>query len=450
VPSSGEVTGILKDMGDEMSKALAEATKTEKGAIATFEGLAAAKKKEIDALTAAIEAKTERLGQTKVDIVNLKEELDDTAKAMLADRKFLANLGTSCDTKKKEWEARSKTRTEELAALAETIRLLNDDDSLELFKKTLPSPSLIEMKVSSSTLRRQAASILKSASKQKDPRMELVMLALTGKSVGFGKVLKMIDEMVALLGTEQGDDDAKKAYCEASLDKTEDELKALNNNIADLEKAMEMTKSAIETLTSEIAALIAGVEALDKSVAEATATRKAENAEFKSTMAADSAAKELIGLAKNRMNQFYNPDLYVAAPKRELSEEVVCTDMHLAPCNGVAVLQCEGLPRIELDEQARPRVVLAHALRLLVETAAGQRLHQVWDGLTLDADVPRQHVVADGDGDGLDGEVALVQHEGQGGPDLALVDAHPLLPHRLPAAGASGPAPEVRAPRKVV
>merc|ERR1719436_1599485 len=131
----------------------------------------------------------------------------------------------------------------------------------------------------------------------------------------------MIDEMVALLGREQGDDDDKKAYCEASIDKTEDQLKGLNNNIADLEKGIDQTKTNIATLTDEIAALIAGIKALDKSVSDATANRKAENAEFKATMAADKAAKELIGLAKNRMNQFYNPDLYVAPKAIELSRE---------------------------------------------------------------------------------------------------------------------------------
>merc|ERR1719277_1825710 len=109
----------------------------------------AAKAKEIATNTKAVEEKTERLGQVSVDIVNLKEDLDDTAKALRADKEFLANLGSSCDTKKAEWEERSKTRQEELAALAETIRLLNDDDALELFKKTLPSPSLMQMKFTS-------------------------------------------------------------------------------------------------------------------------------------------------------------------------------------------------------------------------------------------------------------------------------------------------------------
>jgi len=38
-------------------------------------------------------------------------------------------------------------------------------------------------------------------------------------------------------------------------------------------------------------------------------------------MASDGAAKEILGFAKNRLNKFYNPKLYKAPPKRELSEE---------------------------------------------------------------------------------------------------------------------------------
>merc|ERR1719163_1135449 len=38
-------------------------------------------------------------------------------------------------------------------------------------------------------------------------------------------------------------------------------------------------------------------------------------------IAQDSAAKDVLNFAKNRLNKFYNPKLYKAAPKRELSEE---------------------------------------------------------------------------------------------------------------------------------
>merc|ERR1712012_1544888 len=71
----------------------------------------------------------------------------------------------------------------------------------------------------------------------------------------------------------------------------------------------------------EIKALDAGIQALDKSVAEATEQRKEENAEFKALVASDTAAKEVLKFAKNRLNQFYNPKLYKPPPKVELSSE---------------------------------------------------------------------------------------------------------------------------------
>merc|ERR1719326_1925365 len=100
-----------------------------------------------------------------------------------------------------------------------------------------------------------------------------------------------------------------------------DDLKVTETTIADLEKEIDDTKESIATLTDEIAALKTGIEELDKMVADATYNRKEENEDYQSLMASDSAAKELIGMAKNRMNKFYNPSLYKAPPKRVLTEE---------------------------------------------------------------------------------------------------------------------------------
>merc|ERR1719277_40009 len=131
----------------------------------------------------------------------------------------------------------------------------------------------------------------------------------------------MIDDMVALLKKEQDDDEHKKEYCGMQFDVSDDKKKALERTISDEESAIATAKETIATLAEEIAALEAGIKALDKSVAEATEQRKNENAEYKELMAADSAAKEVLAFAKNRLNKFYNPKLYKAPPKRELSRE---------------------------------------------------------------------------------------------------------------------------------
>merc|ERR1719465_291758 len=127
--------------------------------------------------------------------------------------------------------------------------------------------------------------------------------------------------MVTLLGEEQKTDDDKKEKCEADIDETEDKHKELNVAIADLGKAIEETKESIATLTDEIAALTKGIKDLDKSVAEATENRKEDHEDYVTNMAANNAAVELLGMAKNRMNKFYNPKQYKAPPKRELTEE---------------------------------------------------------------------------------------------------------------------------------
>merc|ERR1719258_981322 len=200
-------------------------------------------------------------------------------------------------------------------------------------------------------MRQQAMHVLKAAGHKADPRLDLIELAMHGGKMGFGKIIKMIDDLVVDLKTEQSVDDDKKKYCLAEFDKAEDKKKELDLDISDLEKAIEDAKETIATLKSEIAALQDGIEKLDKSVAEATETRKAEHDDYVETLAANTAAKDLLNFAKNRLNKFYNPKLYKAPPKRELTEEERISGIHdptAAPGGiagtGIGLAQVGGAP----------------------------------------------------------------------------------------------------------
>jgi chromosome segregation ATPase len=94
------------------------------------------------------------------------------------------------------------------------------------------------------------------------------------------------------------------------FDTAEDKQKELERAEGKLEAAIAQSKETIATLTDEIAALNAGIAALDKSVAEATEQRKEENSDYTTLMANDAAAKDILAMAKNRLNKFYNPKLY--------------------------------------------------------------------------------------------------------------------------------------------
>merc|ERR1719230_920256 len=107
--------------------------------------------------------------------------------------------------------------------------------------------------------------------------LDFVALAIRGKKIGFEKVIKMIDNMVATLKQEQNDDNDKKEYCAVQFDMTDDKKKGLERSISDLESAIASAQEGIKALTEEIKALEDSIKALDKSVAEATQQRKDEN-----------------------------------------------------------------------------------------------------------------------------------------------------------------------------
>merc|ERR1719238_2180760 len=170
----------------------------------------------------------------------------------------------------------------------------------------------MQVQTRTDSTRERALSMLKAAEANVKPAhrsLDFIALALQGKKVGFEKVIKMCDEMSALLTKEQGDDDKKKEYCDKQFDVADDKKKGLEQSISDSEKAIEDAQETIATADDDIKALADGVKALDKQVAEAGEQRAAENKEYKDLMASDAAAQKLIGMAKDRMNKFYNPSL---------------------------------------------------------------------------------------------------------------------------------------------
>jgi len=332
-PQSGQIAGILKQLGEDMSKALADATETEEKAVATFGELVNAKTKEINACTESVETKTRRIGELGVAIVEMQNDLELTQESLAEDQQFLAELEKGCSTKTGDWEERSKTRSEELVALAEVIKLLNDDDALDLFKKTLPGGGASFVQVANGDrLRQSALGALAKArgdhTRGSHAQLDLLALALTGKKVDFSKVISMVDEMVEVLKKEQVDDDSKKEYCEKQFDNTDDKKKELEHTVEDTQTAIEAAETGMATLKEEMASLEASIQSLDKAVAQASETRMLENKEYKELMASDAAAKELLGVAKNRLNKFYNPKLYKPPAKVELSaQDRIATNM---------------------------------------------------------------------------------------------------------------------------
>merc|ERR1719217_1919952 len=218
VPQSGQIVGILKGMKDDMEANLKEAVADEEKAVAGFAELKASKEKEIEMATEAIETKTGRSGEVAVSIVQTKDGIEDTQVELADTEKFITQLATECKTKEGEWAEKCKVRAEEVKAISEAISILNDDDALDVFKKARPSALMQEQlgflqksNNVASTAKKAQAVLSAAAKKANSAQLNLLLFTLNsklqmtqkGKVQNLESVIKMIDDMVVILGKDQ-------------------------------------------------------------------------------------------------------------------------------------------------------------------------------------------------------------------------------------------------------
>merc|ERR1719408_1011936 len=85
--------------------------------------------------------------------------------------------------------------------------------------------------------------------------------------------------------------------------------------------------------------------------------RKEEHEDFVEGMAANHAAKDILGIAKNRLNKFYNPSQYKPPPKRELTEAERITVNNggtLAPTEAPGGISGTGITVLAQEAPAPP------------------------------------------------------------------------------------------------
>lgn len=341
--SSGEVLGILKQMKDDMEKRLEETEASEKIAVTGFADLKGAKDEEIELAAEAIEAKEKHSGELALSVAQNSDALEDAQGEKADAEKMLATLSTTCVSKKKDFEVRLKLRNDEIAAISEAVSILNDDDALDVFKKAIPSALMEEPAksesgflqtkhaVTASLKMNKALDIIRQASKaHHDVHLALLLSKMTSKvrsvsrgtqAPDFGAVMKMVDDMLGVLTKEQEEDASKKEWCLTELAKAEKVMGAKQEAIDSVSAALSQVTDEITGLEEDITALQTSISELNKEVATATETRKAEHVEYGSSLQMTEAAIVLIGKAKNRLMKFYNPTIYKAPPKKEITME---------------------------------------------------------------------------------------------------------------------------------
>jgi len=323
--ASGAIFGILTQMLEEFEKNLSTSQKDEIKAKEDYEALAAAKADSIDTGKAKLDAmEAEDAGNAKA-LSDAKEDLELTRKQRSADVEFLRNLRVTCQNLDREWEARSKTRSQEILAVAEALEIITSDDNREmLYKSTsfLQVTEGTEMQMrrnrASTSLRTAAQGpsfdaddLLdawhnrKSPSLVSGPRAQLSTLAVTVQLDSFTKVKAAMDKMVADLKKEQQEEAELKAFCTKEFNQNEKETYDNTEQKEDLEAKMDELAALIKKLGEEIADAQSQIAETQLGVKKASQTREEQNAEFQTTVSDQRATQTILTKALDRLKAFY-------------------------------------------------------------------------------------------------------------------------------------------------
>jgi len=316
---SSSILGLLKEMKATFDKNLGHAHKEEIDAEVAFQRLRSAKEGEVQAAGQAVEEKSAELAELNQRQAQAKEDIEETQSALSADEQFLMDLKKRCVKADSEYEVRSKTRQEEVLAIAEAIHILSEDDARDLFSKTM---SLLQ--VGSQRHRRGTGEYLRSTSHRGERAhaasellalakrqrggaggWRLATLAVGVQLDGFEKVKELMDKMIVELKKQQQEEYEKRENCNKDLDANEDEARSKTSEEKDLKAKMAGLEGTLASLAKDLEDLRAEVAESQVSLKRAGENRKAENHEFQQAVSDQRTMIAILLKALDRLQGFY-------------------------------------------------------------------------------------------------------------------------------------------------
>merc|ERR1719492_588801 len=259
--------------------------------------------KEIEEKTVEKAQKTEKAAQNK-------KQLAATVADKAENEKLLKSTETECSEKKMSFAEKQQLRTEELAAIAKAIEILSSPDvagNAEKYLALTQSPKSLSFVQESSRnqgIRHQIHDFLAEEGRRKHSK-SLTLLAQQISADPFAKVKKLIDDMITRLLEEAREDAKHEGFCDKEMGKSKITRNKLTEDIDGLDAAIEEGKATIQNLADDTATLTKEVEALVKSMTEATELRKSEKETNKITVEDAQAAQKAVAAATAVLKDFY-------------------------------------------------------------------------------------------------------------------------------------------------
>lgn len=303
-PQSGQIFGILKQMKEDFDTDLAQEQKAEAKAVEEFKALKESKLAEIDTAKKAIvqfDQDLAQLGQTNAESL---KELEDVEEQLGMDKEFLKNLQEKCANTDEEFEKRVKSRLEEIAAVEDTIEILNSDDAFASFDKTVNSFLQVSSQQQEKARRAKASAVLQKAARETN-QPKLALIAISAQLDVFTKVKEEIDKMVAELQTQQKDEIDHRDNCIESLNTNKRDQTAAYDKKDSLETKMADLEQSIKTLGENIEASTQAIAEAQTQMKRRSETREGENADYQTTVQDQRLTQMILQKAIDRMSQVY-------------------------------------------------------------------------------------------------------------------------------------------------
>lgn len=320
---SGGIVDTLTGLEEKATAQLDAATKKETDAQHNFQMLKQSLSDEIKFSEKDMASAKKNLAQAQSDKATAEGDLSVTSANLKQDVKDKGSLGHDCMTKSQDYEAETKSRGEELKALAAAKKAISSmtsgADSLsyglnQVSLLQLSQDTNLQLSSGADLANYEAVRFVRDlARKQNSPALAQLASRMAsairfGTSAGddpFQKVRGLISEMIATLEQDGQADASHKAYCDEQTGETKAKKEEATAEIEKLSTKIDMATTKSANLKEEVAELQKELAQLASSQAEMNKNRAEEKRTYKTNKADMEQGLEGIKMALNILRDYY-------------------------------------------------------------------------------------------------------------------------------------------------
>merc|ERR1719265_812265 len=314
---SGQIVGTLKSMRDTFKSNLASARATEASQLKAHEKLMATLNKAYGEMSDSYDAKQENLGGNDDDLAAKKTQLSEDKAQKASDEEFLAKLLVMCADKTKEYNERKLLRSNEDAAVAEAVSILDSDEAFAAFGKTDATSTGATgfLQMSSRRVRvhmhemSHNTKIINALQKANSPRAKKIA-AMVQKGNPFVEVLGEIEKMLKLIVKEGEQDKENLDWCNTEREENDASHTEKVNQIDTLNGEIE---TLVETIDDPETGLKAQIKEAEESLESCVTSQKTETKErteanllYQADIKNLVAAEDILAKAIKALRKYYD------------------------------------------------------------------------------------------------------------------------------------------------